>query len=390
MILTKDPERIRYLQEHAYEDKSQNFIAAFTTTLILAALAVLMRVLSRTLTKAQLKWDDYTIMVSLVLTSGNTVARVFQTYNGGGRHTIVVSPEQFVNYIQATWAASLTHLTVMFVTKASILLFYRRIFTLHDRWFAWGYYLAHGYNLCVFLSSFLSTLFQCQPMAFNWNKTLSGSCIDFHTFAIASSVLNLLADIFILTLPLGPVRKLHAARRQKLAIAGIFLLGGFVVVASSVRIPYLVLVDPVDLTWTNDGAALWSQVEANVAIVCACLPSFRPLWGYSRQRAGSYRSKYAYGSGSDRSWPKQSGPNGKAYADQHDRSAGPTRRSHGNHVPLDSFSEWKLRPQALNAQGVDNKITSAGMQDGEYDDVEDGKYGGIELQHDFSVSTDRA
>jgi len=32
-----------------------------------------------------------------------------------------------------------------------------------------------------------------------------------------------------------------------------------------------------DVTWDNVGAATWSAVELNVGIVCACLPTMRPL-----------------------------------------------------------------------------------------------------------------
>jgi hypothetical protein len=34
-----------------------------------------------------------------------------------------------------------------------------------------------------------------------------------------------------------------------------------------------------DVTWDNVGAATWSSVELNVGIVCACLPSLRPIVG---------------------------------------------------------------------------------------------------------------
>jgi hypothetical protein len=34
-----------------------------------------------------------------------------------------------------------------------------------------------------------------------------------------------------------------------------------------------------DITWDNVGAATWSSAELNVGIVCACLPSLRPIIG---------------------------------------------------------------------------------------------------------------
>lgn len=32
-----------------------------------------------------------------------------------------------------------------------------------------------------------------------------------------------------------------------------------------------------DITWDNVGAATWSSVEVDIAIICACLPTLKPL-----------------------------------------------------------------------------------------------------------------
>jgi hypothetical protein len=45
-----------------------------------------------------------------------------------------------------------------------------------------------------------------------------------------------------------------------------------------------VIADSPDVTWDNVGAATWSSGELNVAIICACLPTLKPIVGrlYSR------------------------------------------------------------------------------------------------------------
>lgn len=32
-----------------------------------------------------------------------------------------------------------------------------------------------------------------------------------------------------------------------------------------------------DITWDNVGAATWSSIELNTAIICACLPTLKPV-----------------------------------------------------------------------------------------------------------------
>jgi len=53
-----------------------------------------------------------------------------------------------------------------------------------------------------------------------------------------------------------------------------------VVITSILRLHSLYVVSrATDITWYNVGAATWSAVEVNVGIICACLPTLRPLIG---------------------------------------------------------------------------------------------------------------
>lgn len=53
-----------------------------------------------------------------------------------------------------------------------------------------------------------------------------------------------------------------------------------VVITSILRLHSLyVAVHATDVTWQNIGVGEWSAVEVNVGIVCACLPTLRPVLG---------------------------------------------------------------------------------------------------------------
>lgn len=68
---------------------------------------------------------------------------------------------------------------------------------------------------------------QCHPISFFWNKTTEGGhCIDEVLFFKVNGIANLILDVIVLALPLAMVWRLHMKMKQKLALSGIFLLGG--------------------------------------------------------------------------------------------------------------------------------------------------------------------
>jgi hypothetical protein len=57
---------IAYMMAHAHDDRRPNYIAANSICIGLAAIAVVLRLLSRFLAQIKLGFDDYTICISLV------------------------------------------------------------------------------------------------------------------------------------------------------------------------------------------------------------------------------------------------------------------------------------------------------------------------------------
>jgi hypothetical protein len=90
--------------------------------------------------------------------------------------------------------------------------------------------------------------------------------------------MNIITDFVVFMVPLPAVRALQLPRRQKLIVGGIFCLGFFTCTISIVRLFTLrAAVNTTDPTWDNVPSAYWSIVELNCGIMCASLPSLRPL-----------------------------------------------------------------------------------------------------------------
>lgn len=73
---------------------------------------------------------------------------------------------------------------------------------------------------------FITCASQCRPLAGFWDPRIDAACIDMRLFFNVNQVFNVVTEIFLLVLPFPIIRKLKQTRRTKLALSGVFLLGG--------------------------------------------------------------------------------------------------------------------------------------------------------------------
>lgn len=97
-------------------------------------------------------------------------------------------------------------------------------------------------------------------------------------------------DLWILALPVKLIMRIPRPPREKIALFIIFGLGIISTLASIIRLQSLRI-----FTLSNDPfydslpINTWSMVEVNIGILCASIPTLKPLLS----RAQSHRSKYA-------------------------------------------------------------------------------------------------
>lgn len=118
--------------------------------------------------------------------------------------------------------------------KLTVLALYYRIFP--TRTVKIGTYVIGSLCLGWFIAIELVTVFQCDPIAKTWFTDLEGKCIDNLLFFAGNSVPNCALDLLILMLPIREVIRLQTTRTRKAGIAGTFIVGGIVIVASGLRI----------------------------------------------------------------------------------------------------------------------------------------------------------
>ena len=179
-------------------------------------------------------------------------------------------------------------------TKTSILVFYLRLAQNTQkilRLASWTVLII--VNIAGTILTFLN-IFQCQPIHAAWDPTVeSPQCIPLLTEFICSAPVNITTDLAILALPIPVLTGMRLPQRQKTILVITFALGIFVAVVDVIRIYYLqqaitvttgstgdssaLFGDSADFAWNASMSLMWSAVEVNVGITCACIPTLKPL-----------------------------------------------------------------------------------------------------------------
>lgn len=119
--------------------------------------------------------------------------------------------------------------------------------------------------------------------------------------AWTNAAISIVLDVWMLALPLYEVFHLQLSFRNKISVAMMFCVGTFVTVVSILRLKSLVHFGvSTNPTWDQSDVIKWSNIEINVAIICACMPALRVilvqmfprLLGSTRATGQQYYGKY--------------------------------------------------------------------------------------------------
>ncbi|CAN9298846.1 unnamed protein product [Alternaria alternata] len=280
-------------------------VGVSTALTILSIICVALRLYTRTFIVQHTGKDDYAMVFALLFTVAYLVAIFILRDNGMGFSGEVLELQQMLNQIQATLAIEIVYYLIINAIKISILFFYLRIAV--EKRFEY---------LCKGTIYFLVTFGVVCVI-------VSGQCINTTAFFYTTSAVNVIADIWILLLPINTLLKVQRPRREKFALVIIFSLGAFSCIASIVRLYSIgVYTESEDPFFDSVPINVWSMVEINVGILCASIPATKALFSKAqrhRTHNGSYQyhsrersimKSYGHGSGKSNSNNGQEGTAG--------------------------------------------------------------------------------
>ncbi|KAI1192928.1 hypothetical protein F5X97DRAFT_337162 [Nemania serpens] len=244
---------------------------------IICPVIVGMRIWVRKRTGAGLGADDYTIILSLGFAMASDVVMLKACNHGYGKHTTTLTGDQKYKTSKAFYILQITFKISIYLTKASILFLYLRIFG-QIIWLRRTCIAILSYIAAFCVAATLATIFQCIPITAAFDQTMkSKNCIDNIIFWYINATVSLVTDVIILMLPIKPVYDLQIPRTQKTAILFAFALGALVVITSVFRVTTLELQYRTTDPSYEIASTMWTIIEMSLAIICACLPPMRSL-----------------------------------------------------------------------------------------------------------------
>ncbi|KAI6082914.1 hypothetical protein F4821DRAFT_281426 [Hypoxylon rubiginosum] len=321
-----------------FETKQKINYIIIAVSIVLAALAVLGRCVSRRISGANLGADDCVIMIAFILAVLSAAIGTMSVQSGGGIHIWALSRAKIMRGLKLGYVYAFAWSVTVSVTKISIILFYRRTFTVHNRTFKYWLHILAFLAVGQFIAVIISYCTLCMPLYLYWEQFSpnppQGTCNDDGLILLVTSITNGVINIAILITPIPPILKLNMTNKKKAGVCAIMLLGCLVCVAAFVRIRYLVdYWKAIDKTWVSADTAAWSSIELSFGIISACLPVVPPIYLRLRDqyRTFSYSRKAQPINASDHSY-FDSGSNVNRWADP------PVSRIHGG-------SSWAMNRQ---------------------------------------------
>lgn len=167
------------------------------------------------------------------------------------------------------------------MVKISILSLYIRLFTP-----LWTRLVCLGCLIVCFIAmvSFtVGTIFQTIPIsaAFTpWNRPANARSINIGTFWKANAFWNIGSDVVLLLIPTVMIKYLNLSMHRKISLAIMLSFGIIVLAAAILRFTTLGKASDgtQDFLSSSYVSTMWTEIEASLAVSCACLPMLKSLF----------------------------------------------------------------------------------------------------------------
>ncbi|KAI0543495.1 CFEM domain-containing protein [Xylaria curta] len=264
-----------------FSGHDRSWVPPMLVFVILAGLIFLLRIVSRVICHTKFWWDDFfNLLATIGVVAYSAVS--FETGNLGlGTEIWAVPQENIDTLLTLSYVEFLLYNWVEVTLRTSVLLFYIRVFAVGTgpRRIFWAVLIVSDILSVGFL---FFNIFQCTPISYFWHRwdgEHSGHCIDASKVTLSGGVIDLFWTVLIVIIPLPYILRLKLPPYKKFAATVMFALAISTIAIMGYRFTTLEAYNVgQNATIDGIGVTIWSALELDVALICACMPSVYPLF----------------------------------------------------------------------------------------------------------------
>ncbi|KNG84972.1 integral membrane protein [Aspergillus nomiae NRRL 13137] len=225
-------------------------------------------------------WDDYTIIVAYILAVTAFSLNVSMIHHGFGKDIWNITPfGEITEIMKIFYIYVLVYKIQISLAKISVCLFLLRIF--QSTAFRYMAYTIIALNSAIAVTWVLVDALRCTPVHLAWTgwaREEQGKCINFIVATFVNSFVNIIVDTIMVVMPVYEVIKLNLSARKKIGVGVMFAMGLILTIVGILRVVVF---------WYNrwnknptvelQPINVWSVIECQIAVVCACLPAARAV-----------------------------------------------------------------------------------------------------------------
>ncbi|KAI4200987.1 MAG: hypothetical protein LQ350_003556 [Teloschistes chrysophthalmus] len=277
---------------HVQKVQQPVFLGLIWTGLAVAIICCALRILVRIRAFKKLLVDDYFVLLALSFVLANAIT--WQVYAQHMYYVIAVSagveapdenfPQVAGRYFKSTAAVIILFYSALWAIKMSFLLFFRRLGNnvRGQKMIWWPVFVI---TVATYFACIGTIQYQCLVSSFEYLATncKTPSATSFQQITLKlNCAWDVITDCLIMLIPFSMLKGVQMRWQRKLALSGIFSLVIITMIFAIVRTALVGSSNTKqpDSSWLY----MWSAIEASVAIIVACLATFRNLFSRESSR----------------------------------------------------------------------------------------------------------
>ncbi|KAI1433458.1 hypothetical protein GGR50DRAFT_502673 [Xylaria sp. CBS 124048] len=247
------------------------------TLTALCIICVFFRFYIRSRRPSRLGWDDWAILIALIIQIVDQVFVTIAFHYGAGKHDRDITEQQAISITKWFWITSAPSILISVVARISAALLLFRIFR-SVSWFKWFLIIFTILQTLVGVVAIAAIYTQAEPISVLWDPYVKPIRVKNPHFKIIivsiSQALFAFSDLAYVFMPVCIIWKLKMPLHQKVGL--IFVLSlSLISFVGSVMKP--VTTAKAHSVYPESVVILWAGLEQGLVIIINCIPALRAI-----------------------------------------------------------------------------------------------------------------